>query len=371
MRPKLIYLQRHQKAYVHAIYGPTDTLLYPGVDKLITSVNLTAPEPTFTFTSKKAILNDLGVSEDHFLDIGILVGFDYAQPFPPTVHEQALKATVDMVKFYKSGHAAVSVYADHPVVKSIQYPDTYARTRSMIKYSLILSVEGTVQPLPLALPSPNPPHGGNHHSHHPTAADIPTDLHEIFTHRLPDEIYFYLSRGLLSPQPLVWLASAQIIEHPPLDNGETNEYKRFVKEVITEGQTGPRATALALVSSVAHQFWANRKVAGAFWFEHTAPSSNKYLLHTSPQTVQLAERVVGWHVPYAIIEEELRGQNVSRERSMDRNGTNMHHLHSPLLSTLRFVWALLLRKSKQGVRECDPGQQTLYRLTRRTRWWRM
>src|SRR5882762_1675150 len=152
MRTKLIYLQRHQKAYVHAIYGPTDTLLYPGVDKLIISVNLTGTEPTFTFTSKKAILNDLGVSEDHFLDIGILVGFDYAQPFPPTVHEQALKATVDMVKYYKSGHAAVSAFADHPAVKSMQYPDLYARTRSMIKYSLVLSAEGTVQPLPLAIP---------------------------------------------------------------------------------------------------------------------------------------------------------------------------------------------------------------------------
>lgn len=308
---KLIYLQRHQKAYVHAIHGPTDTLLYPGVDKLITSVNLTGAEPTFTFTSKKAILADLGVSEDHFLDIGILVGFDYAQPFPPTVHEQALKATVDMVKFYKSGHAVVSVHAEHHAVKSIQYPDTYARTRSMIKYSLILSVEGTVQPLPLALPSPNPPHGGNHHSHHPTAADIPADLQDIFTHRLPDEIYFYLSRGLMSPQPLVWLASGQIIEHPPLDNGETNEYRRFIKEVITEGQTGPRATTLALISSVAHNFWANRKVSGAFWFEHSAPPANKFVVHTSQQTAQLAERVLGWHVPYAIVEEELRGQNVS------------------------------------------------------------
>jgi hypothetical protein len=180
----------------------------------------------------------------------------------------------------------------------------------MIKYSLILSVEGTVQPLPLAIPSPNPPHGANHHSHHPTAADIPADLHEIFTHRLPDEIYFYLSRGLLSPQPLVWLASGQIIEHPPLDNGETNEYRRFIKEVITEGQTGPRATTLALISSVAHNFWAIRKVSGAFWFEHSAPPANKYVLHTSPQTAQLAERVVGWHVPYSIVEEELRGQNV-------------------------------------------------------------
>jgi len=316
-RLKLIYLQRHQKAYIHAIYGPTDTLLYPGVDKLITSINLTSTDTTFTFTSKKAILGDLGVSEDQFLDIGILVGFDYAQPFPPTVHEQALKATVDMVKFYKSGHAAVSVYVDHPAVKPMQYPDTYARTRSMIKYSLILSVEGTVQPLPLALPSPNPPHGGNHHSHHPTAADIPGDLHEIFTNRLPDEIYFYLSRGLMSPQPLVWLASGQIIEHPPLDNGETNEYRRFVKEVVTEGQTGPRATTLALISSVAHNFWAIRKVSGAFWFEHPAPPANKFVLHTSQQTAQLAERVVGWHVPYTIVEEELRGQNVRKESSLN------------------------------------------------------
>jgi hypothetical protein len=169
----------------------------------------------------------------------------------------------------------------------------------------------------------------------------------------------------------VWLASGQIIEHPPLDNGETNEYRRFVKEVITEGQTGPRATALALVSSVAHQFWANRKVAGAFWFEHTAPSSNKYLLHTSPQTVQLAERVVGWHVTYAIIEEELRGQNVSGECSTKRNETNMHHLDSPPPLTLRFVWALLLRKSRLRVQGCDPGRQTLFLLTRRMKWWQM
>ena len=343
------------------------------MDKLITSVNLTAPEPTFTFTSKKAILNDLGVSEDHFLDIGILVGFDYAQPFPPTVHEKALMAAVDMVKFYKSGHAAVSVHKDHPVVKALQYPESYARARSMIKYPLILSVESTVQPLPLALQvhSPNPPHGGNHHSHHPTAADIPTNLHEIFTHRLPDEIYSYLSRGLLNPQPLVWLASEQIVEHPPLDNGEINEYRRFVKGVITEAQTSPRATALALVSSVTHHFWADRKVSGAFWFDQAAPSSKKYLLYPSPQTVQLTERVIGWRVPYAIIEEELRGQNVSRERSMERNGTNMHHLYSPPLSTSRFAWALLLRKSKLGVQECDPEQPTLYLLTRRTRLWRM
>jgi len=301
-------MQRHQKSYIHAIFGPTDTLLYPGVDKLITSLDLTSAAPSFSFVSKRTILGDLGVSEDQFLDIGILVGFDHSPPFPPTLHEQALKATVDMVKYYKSGHAAVSAFTDHPGVKSIQYPDQYARTRSMIKYSLIFSSEGSVMPLPLAITSPA--HGPNH-PHHPTAADIPADLHEIFTHRLPDEIYFYLSRGLLGPQALVWLTSGQIVEPPPLDNGETTEYKRFVKEVITDGQTGPRATSLALISSIAHQFWNNRKVMGNFWFENPSAHGQKAVQHNSQQTVQLAERVAGWNVSYAIVEEELRRQNVS------------------------------------------------------------
>jgi hypothetical protein len=316
-------LQRHSKAYIHAIFGPTDTLLYPGVDKLITALDLTSANPSFTFASKRSFLQELSVTDDQFLDIGILVGFDHSLPFPPTVHEQALKATVDMVRYYKSGHAAVSAFSEHPAVKTIQYSDHYARTRSMIKYSLILSSEGTVLPLPLAINVPVTQHGHpSHHPHHPTAGDIPQDLHDIFTNRLPDEIYFYLSRGLLGPQALVWLTSGQIVENPPLDNGETTEYKRFVKEVITDGQTGPRATALALISSVGHSFWANRKVLGFFWFEPPNPHNQKAIQHNSPQTAQLAERVAGWNVTYSIVEEELRRQNVSVKCYL--SGRNAH-----------------------------------------------
>ncbi|THH27198.1 hypothetical protein EUX98_g6990 [Antrodiella citrinella] len=297
---QLIYLQRHPKAYTHAIFGPTDTLLYPGVDKLITSLDLTSANPSFTFVSKRNILADLGLSEDQFLDIGILVGFDLAQPFPPTMHEQAVKQTIDMVKYYKTGQAAVSAFAEQPQIKSIQYTEQYARTRAMVRYSLVLTSEGTVQPLPIASPSPPSPH-------HPNPGDVPSDLHDVFTHRLPDEIYFYLSRGLIGPQALVWLTSGQIVESPPLDNGETTEYRRFVREVITEGTTGPRATALALISSVCNPFWHKKNVAAHLWFEQGTPP--KYIALNSPQTVQLAERVSGWSVPYAVVEEELRRQN--------------------------------------------------------------
>lgn len=312
---QLIYLQRHQKSYIHAIFGPTDVLLFPGVDKLITSIDLAASAPTFTFTSKRAFLPELQLTEDQFLDTGILVGCEHSPSFPPSAHEYTLKATVDMVKYYKTGNAAVCAFAEHPGVKMLGYHEHFARTKSMIKFSLILTSEGAVQPLPVALSGPS---SGPHH--HPPAGDVPQDLHEIFTNRLPDEVFFYLSRGLLSPQPLVWLTSGQILEPPPLDNGETTEYRRFVKEVVTDGHTGPRATSIALISNVLNQFWNSRRIAGCFWFDPPSPPqggpngmNQKFIGHHSTQTGALAERVAGWLVPYAVVEEELRRQNVRPE----------------------------------------------------------
>jgi hypothetical protein len=289
-------------------------MLYPGVDKIITSLDLSASSPTFQFVSKRLITTELSVNEDQFLDIAILVGFDQYPPFPPSVHEQALKATVDMVKHYKSGSATVSAFSEHHAVKAIQFTDHFARTRALIKYSLVLTSDGAVQPLSLAINNTPPGQSGtgsHHGQHHSTAVDIPSDLHDVFTHRLPDEVYFYLSRGLIGPQALIWLTAGQVVESPPLDNGETNEFKRFVKEVITDGQTGPRATALALISSVLHSFWGKKAVVGHFWFEQPSPHAQKAVGHSTPQTTQLAERVTGWNVPYPIVEDELRRQNVS------------------------------------------------------------
>ncbi|KAG8982314.1 hypothetical protein FRB90_006880, partial [Tulasnella sp. 427] len=104
----------------------------------------------------------------------------------------------------------------------------------------------------------------------------------------------------------------QIIEPPPLDNGETNEYRRFVKEVITEGSTGPRATSLALLAGVLHNWWSKKQVNATFWFDQSNNvHSGKNVPHNLSTTTQLVDRVAGWGVPTAIIEEELRRQNSS------------------------------------------------------------
>jgi len=281
-------------------------MLYPGVDKLITNVDFSASPPTFQFISKKSLMSDLGLTEEQFLDTGLLLGCDHLPTFPAT-YEHNLKSFVDMVKFYKTGHAAVNAFLEHPGVKQTSYMDAFCRTRCMVKYSLILNSEGSVTSLPLALSIPGGSHG---HHNNITAADIPQDLHEVFTNRLPDEIFFYMSRGLIGPQVLVWLTTGQVIEPPPLDNGETHEYRRFIKEVITEGSTGPRATALGLISNVLNNFWSNRRVTGSFWFETGPINPPKTIGHASQPTSALVGHVAGWHVPSAVVEDELRRQNV-------------------------------------------------------------
>ncbi|KAG8788712.1 hypothetical protein FRC12_014285 [Ceratobasidium sp. 428] len=290
---QLVYLQRHPKSYVHALYGPSELLLYPGVDKIILSLDFSA-QSNFTFVSKSKMLTDLQLTEEQFLDLGLLSGSEYSPTLPPHVNEKSIKPIVDFLRYYKTGFVCItSAFQDHPIIKQTNYAETFARARCMVKYALVLSSEGSVVPLPLALTGTT------------TAADIPQDLNDIFTNRLPDEIYYYLSRGLFTPQALVWLTSGQIIEGPPLDNGETNEYRRFVKDVITEGHTGPRATALALVSNVLHPTWQKTRVATQFWHD----SNPKGFINPSvSQTINLVERVVNWNVPSAIVEDELRRQ---------------------------------------------------------------
>ena len=251
---QLIYLQKHPKGYIHSVYASAEALLFTNqLDKLILAIDL--PNSTMSFVTKQAVLKDLGVSEEQFLDVGLLAGSDLLSPFPPLAGG-GWKAAVDAVKGCKTGIAVINTFANDLVSREMFYSDAFMRSRCAVKYSLVLTAEeGKCTPLPLALPSGPSPSGSA-----VTAADIPSDLHEIFSHRLPDEVYFHICRGLISPQLVGWLSSGLIVEQPPLDNGESTEYRRFIKEVITEGSTAPRCTALGLISSSLNKHWPKQPV---------------------------------------------------------------------------------------------------------------
>ncbi|KAL9936842.1 hypothetical protein V8E36_004077 [Tilletia maclaganii] len=297
-----------------------------------------------------------------------------------------LKQIADIVRHYRSGYTVCVVFAEHPLVKASEYTEQFCRARCMIKFSLVLHAEeGRVLPLPVATPppplpvtpsagpgapvplpaqagaglgGPNAAAGGAGSSATTagvvapgvngmtpavpgsastvlgsnagppilTAADVPRDLNDIFTHRLPDEVFLHLGRGMVAPTILHYLTSGHIHEPAPLDNGETTEYRTFVRETITEHPQSPRCVAIALACSALHPFWHSRKVVATYWFLK-APGNQQQgggggagglplareisVPHESKPTQDIIARVKAWNVPVTLIEEELRRQNSS------------------------------------------------------------
>jgi hypothetical protein len=210
---------------------------------------------TITFIDKPRIMTDMGLTTDQFLDYIILSGSELLSTFPPMSDPFFPPACIDMLRHFKAGITALTYQAEHPAIKAVNYVEQFIRVRAAIKFSLVLTAEdGHCLPLPLVAQSALP-------GHQPiTVQDIPSDLDNVFSARLPDEVYFHLSKGLISPQLLGWLSSGQIIESQPLCNGESSEYRKFIKDVITEGLTAPRCTALALLTTGLNPAWAQRRV---------------------------------------------------------------------------------------------------------------
>ncbi|CAG8489148.1 3402_t:CDS:10 [Paraglomus brasilianum] len=278
---QLVYLERHQKSYFHAIYGGNELLMYD-VEKVIVGLDL--EKGTYSYLSKKVILSDLQITDDQFLDVCILAGFEYCNTFPPLNTDLggfAFKNVHDLIKQYKHGFNAVQSYAEHSLVVKMNYMDLFCRTRCAIKYHLVLTDEGKVEPL--------------------NVDNAPSDIHEFIGYRLPDEIYYYLSKGLMSPQVINTLISGVLIENPPLCNGETQEYKQFLNQLLQL-----RTQAMSLLTQPLHQFYQSRKVVSIYWYE---PSNDHPLQHNVLPSVH--DTLSTWNVLEGGLEEERKAQKTS------------------------------------------------------------
>ncbi|PKI84385.1 hypothetical protein MVES1_001701 [Malassezia vespertilionis] len=305
---QLALLELHPKQYVHAIYGPLELLAFDHIERVILSIDVRAA--TFQFVSKAPLLRALQVTADDFLDVALLAGMEFCSTFPPLQDESTgvqqmvrghpnIQAIAQLVKNARGGFNLCRQYADHPMVAKTAYLDQFCHARTMIKDVLVLSPEsGTVVPLPLARAAA----GGAHVS----AGEIPSDLHEVFSFRLPDEVFLYLSRGMMSPSVLGSLLSGYVIEPAPLDGGQAKVYHRFVREFLTESPESPRCVAVALACAALHPFWRARKVAAVYWFQ---PGIDYPVPHEAPATQKLLARNEQWMVRASLLDEELRRQN--------------------------------------------------------------
>ncbi|WVQ91860.1 hypothetical protein IAS59_005664 [Cryptococcus gattii] len=231
---------------------------------------------------------------EQFLDFGILAGSSLSRTIPLPQSEFSIKNIADLVRHHKSGISVCQNVRQEPPYKAQYYTESFWKARLAVKFSLVLTTEGACVPLPTVITPQQQAF---------TVQDVPGDLEEIFSPRIPDELYFHICRGLVSAQVVGWLTSAMIIEQQPLL--ETGEYRRFIKDVITEGPTSPRCTTIALLADILHPDWSKRRIVSA----HNSACAH---CRTFTTTLTLPTLLCSdWMVPMSNLEMELRRQNSS------------------------------------------------------------
>lgn len=255
------------------------------MEKVITSYNIT--KGTFSWIRKKYILSDLPASNEQFIDACLLAGSDLCSTFPPLENgPQPLKAALELLRRCGNVANVVSAEQQNPALqKAIQqsgYLDKYYRARAAVKHHVIMTDDGKVEPLELA--------------------DAPSDVHEFIGQRFPEELYFYLSRGVIGPQVPNMLASGELIEMAPLDNGESEEYRKFLESLVPI-----RTQALSLLAQPLHRWWHNKDVEVYYWFD---PKKPRKLVHKEVQPTPY-DATSQWNVKETTFKPALEKKNVS------------------------------------------------------------
>ena len=237
---QLAYLLNHPKGYIHAIFSTNEALLWP-VEKVITRIDY----PTsFTFIDKTSLLQDSQISPDQFLDSGIIAGSSLSRPIPNLLAGNPFTTAVEMVRVHQSGLRAIDLFHSRDPRMGL-YRDEFIRTRTAIRHGFVMTTEGTCTPLSIASSQAQP-------------ADVPSDIEKIFSSRLPDELYYYMCKGLISPTVIGWLTTGHMVENIPL--ADSDDYQKYVRTSLTEHATSPRVLSLAILLDALHPQWKEHRV---------------------------------------------------------------------------------------------------------------
>jgi hypothetical protein len=241
------------------VYGSSELFLFD-VEKVIVSLNLGTGH--FQHVSKARLRGDVQLSPDQFVDAVLLSGCSFNRTFPPLEGSTAqFSDAVAMIKRHRTVGAAINTHPDQAA-----YLEKFKKARAAIKHHVIMLEDGKVEQMDFQ--------------------ESPGDVVDIIGPRLPEELYFYLSRGMIGPQILDIITTREYIQMPPLDNNESEEFKKFLTQLNVM-----RKESLSLLASFMHRWWQNITVNVYNWFEPTLPKELTY-----KEITNLSREAQKWNV---------------------------------------------------------------------------
>jgi hypothetical protein len=314
---QLAYLERC--GFCQAVSGSSDILLFE-CDRVITSWDF--EEKQFRWTKRAKCISDLErfanngpVTEDIFVDACILAG----TPFLPTLPNLNSPNRTDLLKPHgaikmimsngKTGYSVVVNNHDDPRFKSMQYVERYQKARSAVRNHPIYTIDGKIEPL--------------------DTNRLPNDAVNYLQSRLPDEVYHYLSAGLINARVLQWRTTCHIFDVPPMDGGESPEYRSLVSSKLTPLRT----TAINLLSSSLHNWYRHKNLELRCWFSDPNTEPQEIRVVGTPESLTIVD---SWNVKEATFAEAVSQHKECRapfERMTETNNFQGHgYLGSAILS---------------------------------------
>eukprot|EP01132_Coremiostelium_polycephalum_P003991 gene3991-4992_t len=282
-----------QRNYLNAVWGAHDLLLF-GVYRLI--VDIDYEKGVFEWVDLKAILSDLGITHDQFIDACLLCGFEYCQTFPAFAKEYTFRMVCDVVKMNQSGLDTIRSFS-HIYPNLDKYAEQFLKTKCLIHNHLVFYSNCVCEPLFKDI-----------YQNKPMA-----DLNQIFGPRLPNDLYFYISQGVISPQVINNLISGFLIEpYPTVESAEYCRMLDYLNEVRTK--------TLGLLSSCLNIDLKHKMVKTLRWYD---PKEFEMNHQTS---------IVPQHMDQPKLSKEL----INQIKSACNNTTNNNHTNSNNKSSITF-----------------------------------
>jgi hypothetical protein len=247
----LAYLEKQND--VQAISGSSEILLFD-CNQVIVSWDLETDFFKWIKRGKcvadlRKSVSNVDIADETFVDACILAGTHFLPTLPildsaSRNKQSKLNGAIELIMSQgRSGISVVLNNRDDPRTKQTDYVDRYRRARLAVKHHPILTAEGRIEPL--------------------VSGYLPNDPHEFIGQRLPDEVLFYMSRGLINSRILTWRAISEIVEAPPIDGGDSSEYQALVSTKLTPLRT----TAINLLSSSLHNWYQHKDINLNCWFQ--------------------------------------------------------------------------------------------------------